>query len=55
MNRHLTKMQYFLEFIRPYRLPLFLLLLVIGRMILFGDARIPIGMLFQKYIFPVLR
>lgn len=44
-----------LGLLRPYQLPLFFLLLVIGRMVLFGDKRIPVVKIFQTYILPFLK
>ena len=40
-----------LKVLKPYHLPLVFLLLVIGRMVMFGDARIPVGKIFH-YIIP---
>lgn len=39
-----------LKSLKPYRLPLIFLLLVIGRMVIFGDARIPVGRIFNHII-----
>jgi hypothetical protein len=39
-----------LKSFKPYRLPLIFLLLVIGRMVIFGDARIPVGRIFNHII-----
>ncbi len=45
-------MQNILEWLKPYRLPLVLLVLVIGRIVVFGDARIPVGRIFNLLISP---
>ncbi len=55
MKRMMAIIQYFFELIRPYRLPLFFLLLVVGRMVVFGDARIPVGKIFRTYVFPFFK
>jgi len=55
MNRIMTIIQDLLELISPYRLPLFFLLLVVGRMFIFGDARIPVGKIFQTYVLPFFK
>ena len=34
--------------IKPYWLPLALLVLVLARIVIFGDARIPVGKLFNE-------
>jgi hypothetical protein len=39
-----------LKSLKPYRLPIIFLLLVIGRMVIFGDARIPVGRIFNHII-----
>jgi hypothetical protein len=44
------KIRYLLRRIKPYRVPLFFLLIVIGRMVILGEARIPVRTIIQKYI-----
>ena len=39
-----------LKFLKPYRLPLVFLLLVIGRIVISGDARIPVSRIFSHII-----
>jgi len=51
MDDRPTKGQYFLQLMRPYRVPLFFLFLVVGRMVLFGEALIPIGKIFDELRF----
>ena len=41
-------MQNLFELFKPYRVPLVLLLLVLGRMVIFGDAVIPVGEIFNR-------
>lgn len=38
-----------LEWLRPFHIPLLLLLLVIGRMVIFGDDGIPVGQIFNLF------
>lgn len=55
MKRIMAGLRYLNEFPRPYRLPLFFFLLVVGRMVIFGDDQIPVGRIFQTYILPFFK
>ena len=55
MRHVIAAVRWVLGLLRPYLLPLFFLLLVIGRMVIFGDNRIPVVSIFKTYILPFFR